>query len=209
MSAKIYRPDDRFRVSVNTDILSDNPQRRAREELIPAMAKRSSNAVNTVPVWVEFFQRLEAGRRCSCWDIEEDPQNQCLCCYGCGIVSGFSKRGTKTITFDVTYPNVQAANIQIDYKHPSRPLFWVLADTSVYGTLEFTIPLITNIGMVDVFDIKDYTPPGTHISYLIKTQYETEWVEMNISNITERLHNDLLQCKIIMKIFKKDRWKHL
>jgi len=199
MSSKYYKAPNSSYVASNTDILDDLPQRRAREELIPMIIKKAHNALNVMPVWVEYFQRIKAGRRCSCWTVEEDPQGLCRVCFGTGIVGSFSKRGTRTVVFDTTYPDVGAANVEIDYNQPTRPINWTLSSTAVYGTLEFSIPITHNVGLLDVLEINDYQPEGSRIEYYIKTPIETSFVTLTEQNLQNRLHNDLLQIKIIMK----------
>jgi len=199
MSSKLYRVQNSSYVATNTDILDDLPQRRAREELIPIIAKKARNATNVIPVWIEYFQRLKSGRRCSCWTVEEDPQGLCQVCMGSGIVGGFNKRGTRTISIDATYPNVSGANVEVDYTHPSRPYCYSLLPTAVYGTMEFTIPITQNVGILDVLQINDYQPPGTKIEYLIKLPLEADYVTLTEENLQNRLHNDTIQVKIIFK----------
>jgi hypothetical protein len=199
MSAKSYKAPDTSYVATNTDILEDFPHRRAREELLPRIAKKAHNATNVIPIWVEFFQRLKSGRRCSCWSVEEDPKGLCKVCFGTGIVGAYNKRGTKTEVIDVTYPNVAAVNVEIDYAQPTRPINWTLNDTAVFGSLEFSLPITQNVGILDVLQINDYQPEGTIILYCIKTPLEATFVELTEESLQSRLHNDTIQFKIVMK----------
>ena len=198
MGSQIYRPPDYDRVTSNTDILDDLPQRHAREELIPRIAKKSRNAVNVTPIYIEYFQRLKVGRRCSCWGVEDSPVGICKVCLGVGIVGGYNKRGTKTEIFDVTYPNVASINIKPDYGTPTRPIYWTLVDTATHGIITFNIPIMTNTGILDVLDIKDFQPTGTEIIYEIKAPNETNYVTLTESSITSRLSNSSIDFKITM-----------
>lgn len=199
MGANGYRPPDDDRVVSKTDILGDLPQRHAREDLIPIIARASQNASNVNPVYFEYFQRVKTGRRCSCWTIETEPAGICPACFGVGIVGGYTKRGTKTHVFDVTYPKVAAANVSPDYNVPTRPCYWSLIKTAVYGTLDFDIPLKRNIGQLDTLDIKDYCPEGTEIHYWVKSPSETEYCRMTTEAITCRLGQKKLQVRVTMR----------
>lgn len=198
MSTKVYRPPDFDRVTANTDVCDDLPQRHAREELIPRIAKKSRNAVNVTPIYIEYFQRLKVGRRCSCWSVEDSPAGLCRLCYGVGIVGAYNKRGTKTEIFDVTYPNVASVNIKPDYNVPTRPIYWTLVDTATYGVMTFNMPIMNNVGMLDVLDIKDFQPDGTNIIYEIKAPTESSYVTLTENSLTTRLTNSNLNFKITM-----------
>ncbi len=199
MSAKGYRPTDDDRVTANTDILGDLPQRHAREDLIPIIARKSQNASNVDPIYFEYFQRIKTGRRCSCFEIETDPAGICPVCFGTGIVGGYNKRGTKTEVFDVTYPNVAAANVTPDYNHPTRPIFWSLVKSAVFGTVDFEVHLKSNIGVLDLLDIKDYQPAGTSISYYLRSPSETDFITLTDESLRVRLGQQKLLFRIEMK----------
>jgi len=199
VSAQGYRPRDDDRVTANTDILGDLPQRQAREDLIPIIARLSQNASNVNPVYFEYFQRLKTGRRCSCFEVETEPAGICPNCYGTGIVGGYNKRGTKTVVFDVTYPNVACANTSPDYNRPTRPIFWSLVKSAVYGTLDFDIPIQRNIGILDLLSIKDFQPEGTNVYYYIKSPSESDFVELTDRSMQTRLGQQKVQCRIVMK----------
>jgi hypothetical protein len=97
MPTNSYRPPSRDRIDANTDILGDNPQRIAREELIPRIAKKSANAANVAPHWMELFSRLRVGRRCSCFEVEDDASGACKICFATGVVGGYQKRDNKVL----------------------------------------------------------------------------------------------------------------
>lgn len=199
MPIKGYRPPDQDRVTTDTDILDDLAMRHAKEDLLPMIAQKSRNALNCAPIYIEYYQRLKTGRRCSCFGIEIDPTGLCPVCFGTGVVGGYNKRGTKTEIFDATYPNVVTSNIQADYGAQTRPIYWSLVDTAVYGTIEYTVPINKNIGLVDVFDIRDYQPTGTEIQYFIRSDEETSFVELTREALEYRLNTSFLHFFIIMK----------
>jgi hypothetical protein len=199
LGANGYRPPDDDRVVAKTDILGDLPQRHAREDLIPIIARASQNASNVNPVYFEYFQRIKTGRRCSCWTVEAEPQGICPCCFGTGIVGGYNKRNTKTHVFDVTYPGVGTANVTPDYNAPTRPCYWSLIKTAVFGTLDFEVPLARNIGQLDLLDIKDWSPEGTEITYWVKSPSEADYSRMTEATIALRLGQRKLQFRVVMK----------
>lgn len=199
MSAKGYRPVDSDRITANTDILDDLPQRHAREDLIPIIAKKSRNASNVTPTYFEFFQRIKTGRRCSCFEVETDPSGVCPVCFGSGVVGGYTKRGTKTEVFDVTFPNTACANTAPDYNVPTRPVYWSLMKTAVFGSIEFEMEIKQNLGILDLLQIKDYAPEGTSISYWVRAPSETDFVVLTESNLQVRLGQRKLLFRIEMK----------
>lgn len=199
MSAKVYRPEDADRVTANTDILGDLPQRHAREDLIPIIARKSQNASNVEPVYFEFFQRIKTGRRCSCFEIETEPSGVCKVCFGQGIVGGFNKRGTKTEVFDVTYPNTACANVAPDYSNPSRPIYWSLTKSATFGTVDFEMDIKQNLGQLDLFNIQDYTPEGTSIAYYVRSPSETDFSVLTEESLRVRLGQRRLFFRIEMK----------
>jgi len=199
VGAQGYRPTDDDRVTSNTDILGDLPQRQAREDLVPIIARLSQNASNVNPIYFEYFQRLKTGRRCSCFEVETEPAGICPVCFGTGIVGGYNKRGTKTAVFDVTYPNVACANTTPDYNQPTRPIFWSLVKSAVYGTLDFELPIQRNVGILDLLSVKDYSPEGTSIFYYVKSPSESDFSKLTESEVQVRLGQQKLQFRIVLK----------
>lgn len=187
------------RVSTNTDVLDDLAQRHAREDLLPMIAQKSRNALNVTPTYIEYFQRLRTGRRCSCFTFETDPNALCPACFGTSIVGGYTKRGTRTEVFDVTFPNVVTANIEADYSTMARPVYWALLDTAVYGTIDFSVQINKNVGLLDVFDIRDYQPTGTTIQYFVRSDDETNFVPLTREALEQRLTSSFVHFHIVMK----------
>ena len=199
MGANGYRPPDDDRVVSKTDILGDLPQRHAREHLIPIIARASQNASNVNPTYFEYFQRIKTGRRCSCWTVETEPAGICPCCFGTGVVGGYNKRGTKTHVFDVTHPKTSTANISPDYNQVTRPCYWSLIKSAVYGVMDFDFDIRKNIGVLDTLDIKDYSPEGTEINYWVKSPSETEYKRLTHEEIQCRLGQKRIQIRVEMK----------
>lgn len=198
MSANYYRPPDNGRVDVNTDILQDLPQRHARETLIHQVAKKSVNANNVDITYCDVFQKLRTGRRCSCW-VGDSAHGDCLICFGTGIVGGFSKMRTRSVIFDVTYPNVTSVNVSQDYESPTRPTVWTLSRNAVSGYVEYEMQIGTNVGRIDSLHFLDHKPQGTSLQYWIRSSNDTEYVHYTVENLEARLGFDRLRVRIEFK----------
>jgi hypothetical protein len=110
--------------------------------VIPQSIHRRVNSLKQgLPHGVIYFQRLRAGRRCSCWGlIASSPNMDCPICYGVGFVGGYHRVGCTDLWFDSTVPNIQLVNVlpRQNTELPYVPL--VLSDTAVEGVIEFTLP---------------------------------------------------------------------
>lgn len=202
MGVSSYRPGgDDDHLATKTDILEDWPQRIAREQMIPRIAKMSRNALNVVPYYAEHFQRLRNGRRCSCFDVSDDAVGLCPLCFGTGVVGGYQKRGTKVDVFDVTTPYVVCVNTRPDYGALTRPVFFSLLETSTRGYVEFPWRPVHNIGSVDSLQLLDSVPEGTAVTYGIRTEPETAFVPL-----TEAALNQRLATKLPLRI-RVDMWR--
>ena len=188
MSVRSYnpRPDDDH-IACDTDILEDWPQRIARETLIPRIAKKTRNALNTVPVYVEQFQRLRQGRRCSCFYIETDASAVCVVCYGTGIVGGFQKRGCKVDVLDTTSPYMKCVNVEPNYGAMSRPVYMSLLDTALKGSIEIPWTPTKNVGIMDLSRIYDNLSSRPGITYSIRLNTEVNYVPLTDAALTQRI----------------------
>lgn len=199
MTIKRYQAPDAAEVWTRTDHLQDYPQRISQSSLLPQIARMSKNAVNVVPIYVDFFQRLKTGRRCSCFiGAEADPMGICPVCWGTGIVGGYQKRGVKQEIADVT-TTWSAVNIQADYGSSTRPIYWTLLPSAVYGTLNFSFPINKNIGSLDVFETRDFQPQGTEIQYLLRTDNEPDFVPLTRSSLQARLGFQRVHFQVNMR----------
>jgi hypothetical protein len=188
MGARSYQPgSDSDHLAVNTDILEDWPQRQARELLIPQIAKKTLNALNTVPIYVEHFQRIRSGRRCSCFTVETEAAGLCPLCFGMGVVGGYQKRGTKVDVLDVTSPYTVCVNARPDYGALTRPIAFSLLETAVRGYVEFVWEPVRNMGVIDDLKLLDSVPEGTSITYSVRTPNDTDWVALDEAALTQRL----------------------
>lgn len=200
MGAKAYRPPAPDKVpAVSTDGLEDVAQRRAREELLPMAAKRNRNAIQVIPHRFEVYQRLHEGRRCSCFTMENDPSSSCRVCCGTGVPGGFSKRGTIRHMLDVTHPNVWLSNTKVDYDNPTRPIFYTLQSTALYGDIEWEVELQPNLGILDVWGVEYHAPPGSTVASYVKAPYETKWTLAKPKVVRERLGASKLSFRIVLE----------
>lgn len=159
----------------------------AREQLIPMIAKKTRNALNTVPVYVEHFQQIRAGRRCSCFYVEDEASGMCPLCYGSGIVGGYQKRGTKVDVLDVTSPYTVCVNVRPDYGSMTRPVQFALLSTAVRGSIEFTWEPVRNLGTIDDLKLLDSIPDGSTITYSIRNVDDVAWVSLTTAALEQRL----------------------
>lgn len=186
-------------VQVNTDINGDEPQRQARELLIPQIRQKTKNALNVTPAPYEYFLKIRSGRRCSCFTVESDPQGFCSVCYGTGIVGGWQKFGTRLTVLDVTSPQVRCVNVVPDFSRPTRPIMWSLLPSAVFGYLETEISLGQNIGVLDVFHPVCRIPENTSIKIFIRGPVDPDWVEVNQTTLTARLNERSLGLRVEFK----------
>jgi hypothetical protein len=199
MPTNSYRPPSRDRIDANTDILGDNPQRIAREELIPRIAKKSANAANVAPHWMELFSRLRVGRRCSCFEVEDDASGACKICFATGVVGGYQKRGTALAILDVTSIGILMANVAIDFASVTRPRTYKLRDTAVYGELDWIVDMQSNVGMLDTFQVLKHAPKGSAVDVYVRTGAETAYVLATETEIVRRIHSSKLYFRVLFR----------
>jgi hypothetical protein len=206
MPTRGYRPPAPDVVHSNTDLLEDRPQRLAREELLPRVARKLQNAINVVPHWFELFSRLRTGRRCSCFEATDDPSGACRICFATGVVGGYQKRGTRLEVFDVTMPNALMLNVAIDFAAVTRPLAFKLRNTSVYGEMDWYVDLLPNVGAIDTFQILKSAPRGSAVDIYVRTGNEAVYTYLNPEDFTQtkaelnrRLHSNRLYFRAVLR----------
>lgn len=119
-----------------TDIIGDNFNKLAREQLIPQIANRTRNAIAVDRREVFYYSRLRSGSRCSCFDAGEgSPHGLCQICWGTGFPGGFHKYGTETYLFE---PSRQwwGVNVQMNPLVGIPPWFTLEPDTT-FGYIEW------------------------------------------------------------------------
>ena len=199
MATRSYRSSEKFHVDDGAEVLYGNAKHVAKEQLIPRIAERNKIAVDTIPTFVYFFPAIRAGRRCSCFDIEESPDSLCRACFGTGIVGGFTKYGTELNVFDVTHPNIRSTNVVPDYSRRTKPIRFTLIDGAKSGTIETRIHLKTNIGIVDSLTSSFFIPPGSELQAWIKGVHDTEYVLLTKDNLAARLYNPWIELRVTFK----------
>ncbi len=199
MATRSYRPSEKFHITDGAEVLYKNAQHVSKEQLIPRIAERNKIAVDTIPTYVYFFPAIRAGRRCSCFDIEESPDALCRACFGTGIVGGFYKYGTELHVFDVTHPNIKTTNVVPDYSQRTKPIRFTLIDGARYGSVETRIELKTNIGVVDSLTSSFYIPPGSELRAWIRGPNEPEAVPLTKESLAQRLYNPWVDLQVTFK----------
>ncbi len=198
MGTRAYRPGEFAAVSDGTQLLEEHAHKIATEQLIPRVEERNKRAVETVPLNVYFYQALQAGRRCSCFDIENSPDGQCFACFGTGWVGGYAKYGTTVEVVDVTHPDIRMSNIMPEWKRRLRPSPFTLIDGALKGSIVTRVHLTTNIGVVDALSAKANVKSG-RIDAFVKGPNDSEYVPLTHNNMKARLFNPWVDIKVTLE----------
>lgn len=191
----LYETD---RVDTVTDILVDNAQEQVRTVLAPKIAQLSRNALNVMPMPFLYFQKLNSGRRCSCFGVNDDPNARCALCYGVGLVGGFIKRGTRTVVVDVTAANVRCVNVAPNYQRPTRPIGFTLLDSAVYGYLDVDLDIQRSVGLDDLTILK-HAELNCYCEPYLRVPTDTDWVPLTESNLKVRLGHTKIQVRVVFR----------
>jgi len=170
---QVSRPNRQTSVT-DTDQLIDNAHKRSLQELIPAIRQKSQNAVTVDRITVKYYQEMTTGRLCSCYKKEYDnPESDCLICYGVGRVGGFNVFGTAFDIVDTTYPNLIMLNTRIE--DTVWPWKFELVDGQIEGYVEATIdvPSMRDIDALRLF----YT--GNYVKSYVRKFSDTSWHKLN------------------------------
>lgn len=132
-----------------TDVKGNAPHQIAQNQLIPQIVNRTRNAVRVNGQEFLFFQRKQAGRRCSCFSVEQAPEGKCGICFATGFVGGYEKYGCETETVDVTRPGLRLVNVEPNYEARTRPVLFGLIEGAISGYIECDIEVRRNVGLVD------------------------------------------------------------
>jgi hypothetical protein len=153
MALRSYR-EHRTSITTGTDLKGDAPRKIAQGQLIPQIVRRSRNAVRVDGVEFYFYQRKQAGRRCSCFSIEQSADGGCLVCLGTGIVGAYDKYGCETEIGDVTRPGLRMVGLEPNYSSRTRPVMLQLMDGATEGFLEFDVDVKSNVRLVDTLQVR-------------------------------------------------------
>jgi hypothetical protein len=149
-----------------------------------------------------LFNKIGMGRRCSCFAIETNPDQQCIGCFGTGWVGGYNKYGTILNVFDVTHPSVTTMNVRPAYQQTGgmKPIKWSLISGATSGYVETRIQLKTNTGRLDSFNAVHEQKPGGILRYWIKAPTDSEFVQITDNRDVEvRLGNPWVRFKVEIK----------
>lgn len=191
----LYETD---RVDTVTDVLVDNAQEQVRTVLAPKIAQLSRNALNVMPMPFIYFQKLNAGRRCSCFGVNDDPNARCPICYGVGLVGGYVKRGTRTVVVDVTAQNVRCVNVAPNYQRPTRPIGFTLLDSAVYGYVDVELDMQRSVGLDDLTVLK-HAEANSYCEPYIRVPTDSDWVALTEQNLKVRLGHQRIQLRIVFR----------
>lgn len=219
MGSRVYRPpygnntgisqawaDEGHPQADTADVLEDSLSsvphtRQAVYDRVPQIAQRNRHAHEVVPTHFDIYQHLTTGRRCSCWEIEEEPQGLCPICFGTGTVGGYQKIGTKVEVIDVTSSGLASINVIPGYHLHTRPVYFTLLDTALYGTVTTEINLPRSIGQLDITPQYVAYAPGdlTAAEIYCRTPDEDQWVLLTKANIEQRIFSARLQVKFVLR----------
>jgi hypothetical protein len=181
----------------NTDIKGDAPNRIAQEQLIPRIVHQQRNAVRVNRQEFFFYRRKQAGRRCSCWAIEQSPDGACSVCYGVGIPSGYDKWGCESEVIDVSRPGLRMLNVEPDYAAQTRPVLFGLVDGATRGYVECDVDVRTNVRMVDRLDLIATGDPKFTTSRLM-LQAGPDFTQATDAAVSSALANPRITFRIEM-----------
>jgi hypothetical protein len=185
------------RVTHGTEVLDDKAQEVSLTQLIPRIASNNRKANETVPTDLFFFQKIRAGRRCSCWTVEESPNSLCLACFGQGTVGGFVKFGTALEVIDVSRPGVRTANVIPDFGTKTKPFHFTLIDGAKFGFIEVDVPIGTpNPGRLDNFFEDSITKEGGALRTFIQSPADQEPIEFSETALQQRLVNSTIKFRV-------------
>jgi len=135
----------------DTDAKVDHVHEIIRDQLAPRIQTKSANAALSDRREFLYYRRKRNGRRCSCYETEVSPDNQCSICIGTGIVGGYEKNGTVSEVLDYTTPNLIMVNVEPNFDEDTRPAYLRLKEGSYKGYVEGVLPIKNNIGRIENF----------------------------------------------------------
>lgn len=170
-SLQSERPN-RQDVVTNTDILPDNIRRYLQQDLIPMIQQKSKNAqIDRIPI--RYYQQNFGNRLCSCWKKEyENPEANCIVCFGTGRVGGYNVYGTQVDVIDATRDSLVLANVTInDEVWPWR---FELVENALSGFVEAIIDVPS---LVDVDILHLYSEQT--VNALVRTSKDAAWHKLS------------------------------
>lgn len=180
-----------------TEVLDDKAKEVSLTQLIPRIAANNRKANETVPTELFFFQKIRAGRRCSCFTVEESPNSLCRACFGQGIVGGFSKFGTALEVIDVSRPGVRTSNVIPDFSTKTKPFHFALIEGAKFGFIEVDVPIGTpNPGRLDDYFMQSVVKEGGTLRTFIQSPADQSPVEFSETALQQRLVNSTIMFRV-------------
>jgi hypothetical protein len=190
MSVKSYRMPFTH-IADGTDIKDDLPHTISRD-LVRRIQRRNRNAVKVDPRKLYFFQKLQSGRRCSCWDAETSPEGHCPVCYTQGFAGGFTKWGCQDHVIDWTHPRMTAVGVVPNFVNgkDTRPTMFELPSGVTSGYIETEVDIQPNVRVLDAMrSVFDLNNTNNDVSVKLKTPTDFEWINFERGNVAPRLHS--------------------
>jgi hypothetical protein len=157
----------------------------AASHTYPAVRRRNDQSLNSNWIETNYYQRVTAGRRCSCWGPNTSPSGSCRICWGTGVVGGWTKYGTAHWVLDTTTQNTMLTNITPSFDpDASGPSYFVLDDTAVTGVIETRGSWGGAYGPLDVIDALHWETTGS-IKYLIRLYGSSSWKSLTEDNVND------------------------
>lgn len=196
MASKSYRgPLNLARIDGSRPI-NGYPRLIAERQTYPAVRQRNQLSLDADPVFLNFYQKLESGRRCTCWAKDASPHSECQNCFGTGFVGGYNKYGTYQTVVDAGLPEITAVGL-IKESNQEGPEMWVLDDDRLSGYLEARLNFQGNWGPVDHLDLLHYIPDGGSVRWKIRAYGQQAYVDLTRENLdTLFLRPQLLELRV-------------
>lgn len=197
MALKSYS-ERRTRPTSGTDVKGDAPHQIAQTQLIPQIVNRSRNAIRVNRQDFMFFQRKQAGRRCSCFSIEQSPDGSCGVCFGVGFVGGYDKYGCESEIVDVSRPGLRLVNVEPNYDARTRPVLFRLIEGATRGFIECDIDVRSNVRMIDCLQLRDSVSDRRVSGTKLLVLAGSDWVPMTEQVLSTMLANPRITVRIEM-----------
>ncbi len=198
MALRQYR-EHRTSINTGTDVKGDAPHAVATQQLIPQITRRSRNAVAVDRVDFYFYQRKQAGRRCSCFAVEQAPAADCLICHGTGYVGGYDKFGCETDVVDYTRPGLRCINVEGNFDEKTRPVMFRLMERALYGVIEFDMEVRANVKMVDALQLQESRRDRRHSRVTAELYQCGAWVALTDAALSRALYGTSIRGRITME----------
>jgi hypothetical protein len=147
-----------------------------QQDLIPMIQQKSKNAqIDRIPI--NYYQQIFASRLCSCWKKEYDnPQANCLICFGTGRVGGYNVYGTSVDVVDTTHDTLASVNVNINDE------VWPWRFELVEGTLEGYVEALIDVPSLTDIDVLRLYSEG-NVRPTIRRANDTAWHYLNRSSL--------------------------